>query len=78
MTSFSLLEQDIENCVDLPGNCLKNTLIVSQSIQLAQNVNLNKAKGFVAQVRGNINITVGHPRKDINYPPWAKSLYFND
>jgi hypothetical protein len=58
MSSFSLLEQDIENCVDLPRQCLKNTLIVSQSFQLAESVNLNKAKDFVPQVRGNRDTTV--------------------
>jgi hypothetical protein len=58
MSSFSLLEQDIKNCVDLPAKCIKNTLIVSECFQLAQSVNLNKAKDFVPQVRGNFNATV--------------------
>lgn len=58
MPSFSLLEQDIENCIDLPKQCLKNTLMVSEAFQLAGSVNLSKAKDFMPQVRGNRDTSV--------------------
>jgi hypothetical protein len=52
MSTFTLLDQDTAQAVELPKNTLKNFLIVSQSILLSQTVNLNKVKNSVPLVRG--------------------------
>ena len=51
MSTFTLLQQDIEKQIELPRNTLKNTLIVSQSILHAGTVNLNKVKNSVPYIR---------------------------
>lgn len=52
MPSFSLLRQDIEQSGQIPKHTAKTSLVLAQSMLLAKTVNLNKAKDYMAQVRG--------------------------